>query len=335
MIVDIVNEQSWNNNVALVLVNDSYDQDLLESVNNKVELIRIHRPANSYNPLYILRLYLELLAYRPDVIHAHNASLIRVIKYIRCKKVLTLHGTKNDFPSYYYDDYHTIFSVSEAAKNSIKFRYPQLEPKVIYNGIRFNDIPQKKKYSISPFRIVQVGRLEHKIKGQDILLRAAKEVIDKINKIKITIDFIGEDAGSRHDLVKLSNDLGISKFCRFLGRQPRKDIYHNMHLYDLLVQPSRFEGFGLTIVEAMAAKVPVLVSDIAGPMEIIGKGLYGKFFKSGSSKDCAEKIAEIISDSENENLSLSMNTIYQYAKKNYSIKITSKNYIDEYLKIKL
>lgn len=49
-------------------------------------------------------------------------------------------------------------------------------------------------------------------------------------------------------------------------------IYHNLCNFDLFIQPSRFEGFGLTVAEAIAAKVTVLVSNIQGPMEIIDDG---------------------------------------------------------------
>ena len=55
-------------------------------------------------------------------------------------------------------------------------------------------------------------------------------------------------------------ELNLEKHVRFLGNQSREYVYSHLKDYDLFVQPSRFEGFGLTVAEAMAACVPVLVT---------------------------------------------------------------------------
>ena len=75
--------------------------------------------------------------------------------------------------------------------------------------------------------------------------------------------------------------------------QPTGDI-RAFPSYDLLVQPSRYEGFGLTVVEGMAAGVPVLVSDIEGPMEVIDKGRHGFAFRSEDFHDCGDRMMEIM-----------------------------------------
>ena len=54
----------------------------------------------------------------------------------------------------------------------------------------------------------------------------------------------------------------------FLVKQTQDYVAAHLTDYDLFVQPSRWEGFGLTVAEAMAAGVPVLVSEGQGPAEV-------------------------------------------------------------------
>ena len=63
--------------------------------------------------------------------------------------------------------------------------------------------------------------------------------------------------------------------------------------YDLFVQPSRWEGFGLTVAEAMAAGVPVLVSEGQGPAEVTQGSRYGWLFANGDADDLQRQIVFI------------------------------------------
>ena len=98
----------------------------------------------------------------------------------------------------------------------------------------------------------------------------------------------------------------------------------------MFVQPSIYEGFGLTVAEAMAAKIPVLVSENQGPLEIIDNGKYGYYFKNGDANDCADKIINIIEQGVDKNL---IEAAYNRVEENYSVTQTAINYINEYKKI--
>ena len=100
--------------------------------------------------------------------------------------------------------------------------------------------------------------------------------------------------------------------------------------YQMLVQPSIFEGFGLTVVEGMAAKIPVLVSDIDGPMEIIDNGQYGFHFKNGDIDDCAKKIDLLLNEYKSEECKNKINDAFSHANENFNIIKTAKNYLDNY-----
>lgn len=332
MLVDIVNEQSQYHPVMLIIVNSAYDVSVLDALCDRVVLKMIGRPECCSNPIYWLKLYWALSRFSPDILHFHNESLIEVLRYYHVPKVVTVHSTNARMPSI-YDKYRAIFSISDAVKKDLESRYLKLESTTVYNGIRFADIPTKESYSQKPFRIVQVGRVDHKVKGQDVLMRAVKRIVDMHGDGEVIVDFIGENAGSMDYLLGLSNEMRVAGSFRFLGKLSRREVHQNLHLYDLLVQPSRFEGFGLTIVEAMAAKVPVLVSDIDGPMEIIARGRYGKYFKNQSDSDCADKIVEIMHNSRAEKHGSEMDVIYNHALQNYEVCLTAKKYLSEYSKL--
>ena len=100
--------------------------------------------------------------------------------------------------------------------------------------------------------------------------------------------------------------------------------------YDLFIQPSRYEGFGLTVAEAIAAKVPVLVSNIEGPREIIDGGRLGLNFQNESAADCAVKLKSFIEYGRND---AQVVEAYQYVCEHYDVSITARKYIDVYQSI--
>jgi glycosyltransferase involved in cell wall biosynthesis len=95
------------------------------------------------------------------------------------------------------------------------------------------------------------------------------------------------------------------------------------------VQPSIFEGFGLTIAEAIAAKVPVITSDLEGPIEVIDGGHYGIPFQCGNAIDVANKIIQFY----NNTISIDTDTAWRYAHENFNIEATAQKYLDEYAKL--
>ena len=145
----------------------------------------------------------------------------------------------------------------------------------------------------------------------------------------IQLDIIGE-GNSEEYLKNLTTKYNLIDQIRFLGLKDRNYIYEHLKDYDLLIQPSLNEGFGLTVAEGMAAKIPVLVSDIDGPMEVIGSGKYGFFFKVGN----AEKLAEQYIYS-TERLEKIINNAYIFVKYNFDIQSTACNYIKQYKTINL
>lgn len=331
MLVDIVNEQSLSEDVALIVGNAAVDQSLVARVSERVDLQLLGRPAGSRNPWYMWKLYRMLKAIQPDIIHAHLDSFIRLLKYVRAPRVLTVHTT-GIMLSPQVSRFDAVYCISNAVRGDLQKRYPEISARIIQNGINFSAMRKKTNYHHKPFRIVHVSRLDHRQKGQDVLLYAIKKINESLRNEKATVDFIG-DGPSRDYLLKLAGELGLGDCCKFLGLRSRSDVYDNLRSYDLLVQPSRIEGFGLTVVEGMAAGLPVLVSDIEAPMEVIGHGQYGYYFRSEDADDCAKQILTIMERCTLPDFVNDRKIAQQYAKNTYDVATTAKAYVRDYLRV--
>ena len=114
-------------------------------------------------------------------------------------------------------------------------------------------------------RFLYFGRMDRNHKGLDLLLEAFALAIEKSPALTstVTLTMTGNDWTDRAELESLSETLGLGGRVTFTGRSPE----HAMDIVakaDLVVLPSRFDGFGLCIVEAMLGARPVLVSKGAG-----------------------------------------------------------------------
>ena len=83
----------------------------------------------------------------------------------------------------------------------------------------------------------------------------------------------------------------VSNRIRFLCN--RTDVQSLLDDADVFVLPSRYEGFGLALLEAMAMGLPAIAADIDGPAELLIDGANGIKFKVGSAEDLADKIVAL------------------------------------------
>lgn len=328
MLVNIVNEQIQTENVSIVLINNLVDKDLLAKIDKRVRIFNMKRNAGSHSLWPAIKLNWLLLSERPDAIHVHapNVSAMLLPNLMK-KTVYTVHDVT--IPTKYFFRFPHMYSIALCVERDVKER-SGMEAPVIYNGIKVNEFQNQHHKHDKEFKIVQVSRLIHEKKGQDILIKAVAKLRQK-NQCNIRIDFIG-DGNSKSYLTKLIDQLELNECVKLLGSKSYSWITQHLCEYDLLVQPSRFEGFGLTVAEGMAAKIPVLVSAIDGPIEIIDNGKYGFYFNVGNINDCAEKIVQIMNMSETELIQLT-DKAWHHVNENFNIKRTAQRYIKTYERI--
>ncbi len=329
MLTDIANIQAeQGHEVHLMIINEMESDEVMRRLSPKVQVHRIHRPEGSRNPFYILKFNLALRHIHPDIVHIHVDSIMRlIVKSRKTKYVGTIHNTGIDVKHLLRAD--RIFAISQAVKDDLKSRL-NIDSTIVVNGIDFDKIDKnKRKKPSSPLRMVQTGRVVIYQKGHDILIRAI--AILKKKGLQTHVDFIGEPK-DKEMLLQLANGLDVSDSVNFLGCYDRSDLYKKLSEYDLGVMPSRFEGFGLALVEAMAAAIPVIASNVDGPAEILKENRYGLLFESENPEALADAIAKVA----NAYPIFKANAetaAYRYAVENYSIDATANKYLEEYKKL--
>jgi len=178
-----------------------------------------------------------------------------------------------------------------------KFFLPKKKLTYIYNPIDLKEIkklskePLEETYKSIFFKktIISVGRLDYQ-KGFDLLINA-------VSLIK-NLDFNLAILGQGEDETKLKNltkKLNLDKKIFFLGFQknPFKFLKHSI----FYVLPSRFEGFPMALIEAMAVGLPVISTNCqSGPAEILKNGEYGTLVPVENFEELAEAIKNYLND---------------------------------------
>lgn len=184
--------------------------------------------------------------------------------------------------------------------------------KVIPNGVNVNkfsnarppeDIIKQKDEII----ITYVGRFD-KVKGFDILLEASEGIL-KIYK-NVTFLFVGGVKTKTEKLHKATNN-------RVIFKGFRGDIPNIMAISDIVVLPSFAEGLPATVMEAMAAKVPVIASSVGGVLCLIEDYKTGLLVQPGDVKALEGKLGELI---ENKELREKLGrNAHEFIEKNYNL----------------
>lgn len=332
LLVDIANHQSQSHEVIVMVGNDAVDPAVASRLSPAVRLVVVGRPAGSRNPYWVLRLLLTIHRLRPDVIHSHSHDLAFLGRLIAAPKILTVHTVNIDL-SKSWSSYRRICCISKAVLLDITKRLPALRACQVDNGIVTSKVTTASdRTQPAVLRGVQVSRLVHETKGQDLLIKALALLNTECSSPALVIDFIGEGPSLAY-LQRLADELGVSKYCNFLGALGRDDVYARLCDYDLLIQPSRYEGFGLTVAEGMAAGIPVLVSDIEGPMEIIRNGKYGYHFASDDAADLARSLVRVAEDIQSGIAKIKAFAARQFVLDIYSLSRTADHYVDIYTEV--
>jgi glycosyltransferase involved in cell wall biosynthesis len=250
--------------------------------NVKEYRVMIRRSLPVYNQInyFIVSTWIALKIankFKPDLIHGNIGypggfwSWL-VSRFLRIDYIITEHTlVVNNFRSFFHKRItlfalrraRALITVSSSAAKLLK-QYTNRNVVVVPNMI----IPDK--FSINPFPkgVVRIGFLgglhsQRHVKGLDVLLRCLSKIEDDF------ICVIGGDGSMKSYYTELASQLGIEAKCKFVGAVLPEEVPSFMNGLHFFVNPSRFESFGIAIIEAMASGLPVVCFANGGPEDFV------------------------------------------------------------------
>lgn len=162
---------------------------------------------------------------------------------------------------------------------------------LIHNGINTNIFERKKpSQPDTTVTITFVGRLVYGKGVQDLIL-AFPEIAREF-KARL---LIAGDGSYKPELEKLSQNVAKSNIL-FLGQKNRREIAKLLSTTDIFVNPSYSEGLPTSVLEAGAAGLPIVATDVGGTSEIIEDGKSGFLVPLGDIQILKEKLCQLIKD---------------------------------------
>ncbi|HWR40294.1 MAG TPA: glycosyltransferase [Patescibacteria group bacterium] len=247
--------------------------------------------------------------YQVDIIHAHCllpdglAALFLKSRNCNAKIICTIHGSDlNVYPSYnritrfliYYVARRVdqIICVSDALREKILEISPNANVTTIKNGIDFDKFaPQEEEQKPdSQFNILFIGKVK-KEKGIYDLLSAYEAVKKSHQHIQLTI--VGDCSELDPRINKAST---ADNHIQFAGVVPNEEIKNYLNQADVFVLPSYSEGLPTVMLEAMAAKVPMILTPVGGIPEVVEHGKTALLIEPGDISALSAAITKLLVD---------------------------------------
>ena len=249
-----------------------------------------------------------------DVFIDYDAGATKYIENIEAdKKVVWIH---NSIPNLKKSEgkikrfgkrlekYDRIVAICDEMKEELKDIYPNLKDKIIriYNPFNFSrvlnlkddmsELTEKDKKLLNEDYCIAISRLDTVQKDYKTLLKAFKILKSKgINK-KL---YIVGDGPSKEEIENMIKEYDLIEEVKLLGRF--KNPYVWLNNADFFIHSSKYEGFGLVLIEAAILDKLIISSNCpVGPTEILENGKSGILFNVGDSQELAEKIEKVLND---------------------------------------
>lgn len=192
-----------------------------------------------------------------------------------------------------------IRAVSEAVKSMVaSWGVPEDKIRVVKDrvdcsffnpNVKGDDV--RKKFNLTDKPVVLYAGALAPIKGVDILVRAAKEVLRKVPEAAFLI--VGEGL-LKEKLRELARSLGIESSIIFTGKVSYYEMPSYMAACDILAHPSYSEGLPRVLLEAQSSGKPIVATKVGGVPEAVKEGETAILVSAGDAKGLAEAIVYLL-----------------------------------------
>jgi sugar transferase (PEP-CTERM/EpsH1 system associated) len=287
------------------------DEQMRSLVDARVPLFELARRGGN-DPRLVWALYRVLRRERPDIVHTHAwGTLLEGLIAARLARIPVLvhgeHGTLDlrsrnvRVQRWAWLHADRILSVSSrlAERMSREVGVPLDQIRVIRNGVnlsRFHSVPNTSTRATfglpagNDVVVGAVGRLVD-VKNHASLLEAIALLRERGRRVALVI---AGDGPLRPTLEGQIARLGLVGCVRLLGH--RADVEAVLGALDIFVQSSSSEGMSNTILEAMAAGLPVVATRVGGADEMVADGATGVLVASRNSLALADALEPLVSD---------------------------------------
>ncbi|MBI1837978.1 MAG: glycosyltransferase [Flavobacteriia bacterium] len=298
------------------------------------------------NKINIKELQALINQFQPDVIHSHLFESEMVLSQIRLKStkhIVHFHDNMIQFQKIklsknkikqtitnwyerkivtkaYRNSFTRFIAISKDTENYIKKNLPSnFQTDLLHNAIN-TSVFQISGMSHRENKIVNIGSLVDK-KGQSLAIDVIAELKQK--GYSISLDILG-DGKNRAQLQNQIDDLKLSDNVSLHGNVDHpEDFLKHAKIY---LHTAIYEPFGLVLLEAMSAGLPIVCTDAGGNRDIIEHGKNGYIFQERNPEILANQIIELL---ENESKRQEIGGYAQNYAQNYDIK----NYVNQLMKI--
>ncbi len=170
----------------------------------------------------------------------------------------------------------------------------------VYNGMDFSVVPkqvadksefaEKRGFTYDENKIyVGIAARFDAVKGVDVFIKAAGEVLKKKSNVEF---LIAGDGADKEKLTALAKETGCGESIRFLGFE--RDMYGFLNLIDINCLTSQCESFPYSMLEGAAMGRCMVASRVGGIPALVREGETGMLFESGNYTEMAEKLIGLI-----------------------------------------